>query len=137
MKVLVVDNNRYVTTIIQMMIEKKNHRVITANDGENGYSAYLQFKPDLVLIDIQMPGKNGFELMAKIRSHNPSIMAIYMMTGDPGRFLLRLKEEQNRHQVDFIRKPFSIAELLMMLPELIPVHKDCSTSHCRSSRNRI
>ncbi|MBE9547179.1 MAG: response regulator [Proteobacteria bacterium] len=136
MKVLVVDDNRDITTIIQMMIEKQNHRVITATDGENGYSAYLQFKPDLVLIDIQMPGKNGFELMAKIRSHNPSIMAIYM-TGDPDRFLLRLKEEQNRHQVDFIRKPFSIAELLMMLPELIPAHKDCSTSHCRSSRNRI
>lgn len=136
MKVLVVDDNRDITTIIQMMIEKQNHRVITATDGETGYSAYLQFKPDVVLTDIQMPGKNGFELMAKIRSHNPSIMAIYM-TGDPDRFLLRLKEEQNRHQVDFIRKPFSIAELSMMLPELIPAHKDCSTSHCRSSRNRI
>ena len=59
MKVLVVDDNKHMTTIIRMMIEKKNHRVKTANDGENGYSAYLQFKPDLVLTDIQMPGKNG------------------------------------------------------------------------------
>jgi CheY-like chemotaxis protein len=116
MNVLVVDDNEHMTTIIKMMIEKKNHRVITANDGENGYSAYLQFKPDLVLTDIQMPGKSGFELMAKIRSHNPSIMAIYM-TGDPDRFLLRLKEEQNRHQADFIRKPFTITELTRMLPK--------------------
>jgi len=117
MKVLVVDDNKDMTAIIQTMIEKKNHRVKTANDGENGYSAYLQFKPDLVLTDIQMPGKNGFELMTKIRNHNPSIMAIYM-TGDPDRFLFKLKEEQNRHQVDFLCKPFSIAELSMRLSKL-------------------
>ena len=117
MKVLVVDDNKHMTTIIQMMIEKKNHRVMTAYDGENGYSAYLQFKPDLVLTDIQMPRKNGFELMTRIRSHNPSIMAIYM-TGDPDRFSMKLKEEQNRHQVDFLCKPFSIAELSMRLSKL-------------------
>ena len=117
MKVLVVDDNKAMTTIIQTMIEKKNHRVITANDGENGYSAYLQFKPDLVLTDIQMPRKNGFELMTRIRSHNPSIMGIYM-TGDPDRFLPRLKKEQNRHQVDFICKPFTLSELSMVLSKL-------------------
>ena len=117
MKVLVVDDNKEMIAIIQMMIEIKNHRVITANDGENGYSAYLQFKPDLVLTDIQMPRKNGFELMTKIRGHNPSVIGIYM-TGDPDRFLPRLKEEQNKHQVDFICKPFSIAELSIMLSKL-------------------
>jgi DNA-binding response OmpR family regulator len=117
MKVLVVDDNKAMSTIVRMMMEKKNHRVITANDGENGYAAYLQFKPDLVLTDIQMPGKNGFELMTKIRDHNPSIMGIYM-TGDPDRFLLRLREEQNRHQVDFICKPFSLSELSMVLSKL-------------------
>ena len=117
MKVLVVDDNRDMSTVIRAMMENKNHRVMTAEDGENGYSAYLQFKPDLVLTDIQMPRKNGFELMTKIRRHNPSVMAIYM-TGDPGRFSLKLKEEQNRHQVDFICKPFSIAELSIMLSKL-------------------
>ena len=65
MKVLVVDDNYIMTTILRMMIEKKNHQVITANDGEDGYAAYLQFRPDMVLKDIQMPGKNGFELMTK------------------------------------------------------------------------
>ena len=46
MKVLVVDDNKDMTAIIQTMIEKKNHRVKTASDGENGYSAYLQFKKE-------------------------------------------------------------------------------------------
>jgi len=114
MKVLVVDDNKIMTTILRMMIEKKKHQVITANDGNDGYAAYLNFRPDLVLTDIQMPGKNGFELMATIREHNPSIMAIYM-TGDPGRFLTQLKEEQCTHKVDFICKPFSVAELSTML----------------------
>ena len=117
MKVLVVDDNPDMSTVIQEMIENKHHQVITANDGEKGYSAYLQFKPDLVLTDIQMPKKNGFELMTQIRNHNPSIMAIYM-TGDPGRFSMKLEEEQNRHQVGFICKPFSIVELSMVLSKL-------------------
>jgi len=46
MEILVVDDNKDMTAIIQTMIEKKNHRVITANDEVNGYSAYLQFKPE-------------------------------------------------------------------------------------------
>ena len=117
MKVLVVDDSEAMTTILRMMIERNNHRVITANDGENGYAAYLKFKPDLVLTDIQMPRTNGFELVTKIRIHNPAIMAIYM-TGDPGRFLPRLKKEQTRHQVDFLCKPFSIDELLMIMSKL-------------------
>jgi DNA-binding NtrC family response regulator len=68
----------------------------------------------MVLTDIQMPRKNGFELVTKIRQHNPSVMAVYM-TGDPDRFLSRLKEEQHNHQVDFITKPFSATELSLML----------------------
>ena len=143
MKVLVVDDNCNMVTIIQMMIamiEKNKHRVITANDGESGYSAYLQFKPDLVLTDIQMPGRNGFELMEKIRGHNPSIMAIYM-TGDPGRFLLRLKEEQNRHQVEFISKPFSFAELSLMLSNLQGIREHrrlrCHRSPCKVDADSV
>ena len=46
MKLLVVDVNKDMTAIIQAMIENKDHRVITADEGENGYSAYLQFKPE-------------------------------------------------------------------------------------------
>jgi CheY-like chemotaxis protein len=114
MKVLVVDDNKIMTTILRMMIEKEDHQVITANDGEEGYAAYLQFRPNMVLTDIQMPRKNGFELVTKIRKHNPSVMAVYM-TGDPGRFLSRLEEEQYNHQVDYICKPFSVAELSLML----------------------
>ena len=65
MKILVVDDDKHMTTIIRMMMEKKNHRIITANDGENGYAAYLQFKPDLVLTDIQMPKKKRLRINDK------------------------------------------------------------------------
>ena len=74
----------------------------------------------IILLDLDLVGTQSginFELITKIRSHNPSVMAIYM-TGDPARFLLRLKEEKNRHQVDFIRKPFSGDELSMMLSKV-------------------
>ena len=117
MKVLVVDDNENMANIVRIMMEKNNHLVKTANDGENGYSAYVQFKPDLVVTDVQMPGKNGFDLMSKIRSHNPSIMTIYM-TGDPGRFLGRFREERITHQADFIGKPFSIDDLSTKLSKL-------------------
>ena len=66
MKILVIDDNAEITSVIQQLLDIEGYRVATARDGDDGYSAYLDFKPDLVITDIQMPRKNGFELMKEI-----------------------------------------------------------------------
>ncbi len=110
MKVLVVDDNRLLAATIQEILEDDGLEVMSAKDGVDGYSAYLRFKPDIVITDIQMPRKNGLEMMGRIRTHEPMIKTIYM-SGDIDPYRPRLTEEKRRYPVSFFEKPFSI-ELL-------------------------
>ncbi|MDP1991562.1 MAG: response regulator [Syntrophales bacterium] len=110
MKVLVVDDNLFLASIIQEILEGEGCEVITAKDGNNGYSAYLLFEPDLIITDIQMPGKNGLEMMKCIRTHNPVIQTIYM-SGDISSYRVSLLEEEKKYPVSFFEKPFSLKRL--------------------------
>ena len=114
MKVLVVDDNRLVAQNIQEMVEKENHRVMTADDGNDGLINYFRFRPDVVITDIHMPGKNGFELMNDIRMHNPGIRAIYM-SGDPLQAQAFCQSGHREYPAAFLKKPFLDRELLRLL----------------------
>jgi CheY-like chemotaxis protein len=113
-KILVVDDDRNLAGTIQEMVEEQNHVVRTAENGEEGYSMYLHFKPDLVITDIQMPLKNGFELARDIRKHNPKIKIIYM-SGAVSQFIATFMEEKKKYAVHFLRKPFTDRELMNLL----------------------
>ncbi len=114
MKVLIVDDNELLASAIQLMLEGEGFDVTLAKDGNEGYQAYLDFKPDLVLTDIQMPGENGLELMQHIRTHNPAVRTIYM-SGDLDRYLFPLEEEKRKYPVNLLEKPFSRRDLVSLL----------------------
>ena len=116
MKVLVVDDNRFLADTIQETLEIDGLDVRSAHDGLDGYSAYLLFKPDIVITDIQMPRKTGPEMMAKIRIHNPMIKTIYM-SGDIASFEPFLIDEKKRYPVSYFEKPFSLKSLLKVVTE--------------------
>jgi two-component system response regulator TrcR len=109
-KVLVVDDNRLLAAVIQETLEDDGLEVRSANDGVDGYSAYLLFRPDIVITDIQMPRENGLEMMGHIRTHDPMIKTIYM-SGDIDPYRPCLTEETRKYQVSFFEKPFSIESL--------------------------
>jgi DNA-binding NtrC family response regulator len=111
MKILVVDDNQGIATVTQLMLEMEGHEVISASNGSDGYLAYLQLRPELVITDIQMPGENGFELINHIREQNPSIKTIYM-SGNLTEFYATLKTERDRYPINFLDKPFSREELI-------------------------
>jgi CheY-like chemotaxis protein len=110
MKVLVVDDNRLLVELIQEILEDDGLEVRSAKDGIDGYSAYLHFKPDIVITDIQMPRENGLEMMGHIRTHDPMIKTIYM-SGDIEHYRLCLTEEKRKYQVSYFEKPFSMESL--------------------------
>ena len=117
MKVLIIDDNEDLAFTVQEIIEEnRNFRTRTSMDGDEGYLAYLDFRPDLVITDIHMPGKNGFELIKDIRMHNPNIRTIYM-SSELSWFRSLLAEEKRRHNAVFLKKPFSKNELIRLLPK--------------------
>jgi len=116
MKILIVDDNQDLASLIKVMLEDEGYEVKSAKDGQDGYSSYLLFHPDLVLTDIQMPEKNGLELMEYIRNHNPAVRTIYM-SGDLGRYWIPLEEEKKKYRVGVLEKPFSREELMSLLSQ--------------------
>lgn len=116
-KILIVDDNQGLAHILKMMLEE-TYEVRLARDGRDGYLTYLLFEPDLVITDIEMPGRNGLELMERIRMHNPTVKTIYI-SGDLNRFSSPLQEEKTRYGASFLRKPFSRSELLWLLSRVL------------------
>jgi CheY-like chemotaxis protein len=116
MKILIVDDNQDLAFLIKWMLEDEGYEVRSAQNGSDGYSAYLLFNPDLVLTDIQMPEKNGLELIREIRTHNPSVRTIYM-SGDLGLYGPPLEEEKEKYHVGVLEKPFSKNELISLVSQ--------------------
>jgi len=117
-KLLIVDDNQDLAVLLQIMLEDEGYEVKLAKDGWDGYMSYLLFAPDLIITDIQMPMKNGLELMEVVRTHNPEARAIYM-SGDLSPFQSLLEEEKKRYQVSLLQKPFSKMELMRLLSEFL------------------
>jgi CheY-like chemotaxis protein len=110
MRVLVVDDNRALAATIREVLEDDGIEVMSANDGVDGYSAYLIFRPDVVITDIQMPRRSGVEMMHRIRNHNPMIKTVYM-SGNMSKVRSYLNEEEKGYPVSFFEKPFSLESL--------------------------
>src|SRR5574340_362676 len=119
MKVLVVDDNQFLASTIQAVLEFEGCEVMAAEDGMDGYATYLLFEPDLVITDIQMPRKNGLEMMELIRTHNPMIKTVYM-SGDISAYETALAAEEKKYPVRVFGKPFSLDVLKRFIGEPAP-----------------
>ena len=89
-KVLVVEDNEKNMYLISFILEKMGHCVLQADTGEKGIELALREEPDLILMDIQLPGIDGLEATKRIRqSGDVPIIAItsFAMTGDRERLL--------------------------------------------------
>lgn len=107
-KILVVDDERPIAEIIKYNLQKEGFEVQTAYDGEDALKMVHKMNPELVILDIMLPKKNGFEVLKEIRME--FVMPVIMLTA---------KEEENDKITglelgadDYITKPFSNKELV-------------------------
>jgi twitching motility two-component system response regulator PilH len=83
-KILVVDDSPTEIHVLQTMLEKNGHEVIVANSGEDGIITAKETQPDLVLMDVVMPGMNGFQATRQLtkQKETASIPVIIVTTKD-------------------------------------------------------
>jgi len=116
-KVLIVEDNNALIRLLKQMFESEGiYRVKTAKNGDEGYVAFLSFKPDIILTDIEMPVKNGLDMMRDIRMRQPWIKTIYM-SADPDRYRSFLDEEKTKYRASFLDKPFSGSKVIELINE--------------------
>ncbi len=111
LSILAVDDNPTNLKLIETILVKEGYRVITASDGPSARDIAANKKPDLILLDIKMPGEDGFEVIKHLK-HNPITASI------PVIFLTGVDEIKSKlagfdlGAVDYIIKPFHPLEVL-------------------------
>ena len=117
LRVLVVDDEESVRDLLITRLERWGHRVTAAPDGESALRAYRHLRPDLVLMDLEMPRCNGLDASRAIREEDPGA-SIILITASPDAPAARKALEMGYVQVA-IPKPFYFEQLRMAMREAV------------------
>ncbi|EUJ37747.1 response regulator YycF [Brochothrix campestris] len=107
-KILVVDDEKPIADIVDFNLTKEGYEVEVAYDGDEALDKVEAFQPDLVLLDIMLPGRDGMEVCREIRKKYD--MPIIMVTAKDSEFDKVLGLELGAD--DYVTKPFSNRELI-------------------------
>jgi twitching motility two-component system response regulator PilH len=117
MRILVVDDSATIRAVLGKMLTQDGHAVLKSGDGETAIGLARENQPDLIFLDIVMPGMNGFAVLRALR-HDPLTQAIpiVMISGN-----LQATEQfyvQRFGADDFMKKPFGRSEVFARLQHL-------------------
>ena len=117
-RILIVDDEPNIVASLEFLMRGSNYEVRVARDGEEALRGAESFRPDLVLLDVMMPQRSGFEVCQKIRE-NPAFrgMKIVMLTAK-GRDLEKHRGLDLGANA-YVTKPFSTKELMSTVRGLL------------------
>ncbi len=114
-KVLIIDDDRELLALIQKYLVMENYEVAFSSDGESGLEAALAGEYQLVILDVMLPNRNGFEVLTQLRKYSP--VPVLMLTARDSEIDkvsgLRMGAD------DYLTKPFSMNELIARVQSLI------------------
>ncbi|HSM77466.1 MAG TPA: response regulator transcription factor [Bryobacteraceae bacterium] len=107
--ILVIDDDESLRDTISLMLERENFRVIQAGDGKSGFEKAVVSRPNLILVDLRLPGMSGVEVCKELRaSRNKTPIIVLSAVGDEMDKVLLLEIGAD----DYLVKPFGARELL-------------------------
>ncbi|MDX1550374.1 MAG: hybrid sensor histidine kinase/response regulator [Lysobacter spongiicola] len=110
-RILVVDDQAANLRVVSALLSRQGYQVITAGGGEEAITRYCESVPDLILLDMMMPGMDGFEVLAALREQEPPLQVpVVFVTAAHDRDLLLRAFDAG--VVDYVTKPFLPEELL-------------------------
>jgi CheY-like chemotaxis protein len=111
-KILVVDDEPEIVVLTKIMLEKDGHKVTVAKDSRECFERIKEEKPDLILLDVMMPGDNGWEVCRKIKeSEETSDVLVSMFTVRTSDDSVK-KSFKYAHADAHINKPFDKVKLV-------------------------
>ena len=111
-RALIVDDEHFATHLLGRLLRRHGYVAAEENDSTKALQVALRFRPDIILVDVHMPWKDGHELAADLAAH-PSLchVPIVFITADA------LELDQSSGSIPMLVKPFSIEDLLARLEE--------------------
>jgi len=117
MKVLIVDDNSLMRSTIKALLIKLGHKVVSDEENAEGaLKAFVKFKPEVVFLDIILPGRSGLEILDDIRKINTHVKIIIISAIEQD----EIDEKLSDKGVDaIIRKPFSYEDFKKTINQVL------------------
>ena len=115
-KVLLAEDEASLGMIVKESLESRDFTVFHAENGEEAFEIYQTEKPDILVLDVMMPKKDGFTLAKEIREENKGIPIIFLTAKSQTSDVL---EGFNHGGNDYLKKPFSMEELIVRIKALL------------------
>lgn len=115
-RALVVDDERNLAELVSMGLRMLGWDVLTVGDGARAVAAAREFRPDVLVLDVMMPGVDGLEALRKIRSFSPQVPALFLTAKDAVEDRISGLAAGGD---DYVTKPFSMEELMLRLHRLV------------------
>ncbi len=116
-KILVVEDEANINELIVYNLKENGFQTLSAADGEVGLTLAIKEKPDMILLDVMLPGKNGLDVCRELREIHHLKMPIIMLTakGEEIDKVLGLEFGAD----DYVTKPFSVRELMARIKAVL------------------
>ncbi|MCB0477132.1 MAG: response regulator transcription factor [Crocinitomicaceae bacterium] len=114
-KILIVEDEENILETLQLNLDLEGYALETAVDGEEALSKFKSFQPDLVLLDVMLPKKSGYDVCREIRTYSNVPILFLSAKGTTQDRIFGLKLGAN----DYLPKPFDLEELLLRIQILL------------------
>jgi two-component system sensor histidine kinase ChiS len=109
--ILVIDDDAMNREVMEAFLNAEDYRVQLAADGESGLQKAINYPPDLILLDVRMPGKSGYDICRELKAHpRTADVPVVMVTGFSG--AEERKRGCNAGADGFLTRPFNIDDFL-------------------------
>lgn len=125
-KILLIDDDPDVHTLVNKILKPKSYDVVCAYNGDEGLRKVVEERPDLIILDVIMPGKHGFEVCRELKTdekyHFFSNIPVLMLTvypEDREKMHLSMREGMMMEADDYLQKPVDPQELVNRVEDLL------------------
>jgi len=115
-KILLAEDELALGQIVKESLETRNFEVLFCENGESALRTYLKEKPELLVLDVMMPKKDGFTLAQEIRAQDKQIPIIFLTAKSQTKDVVEGFEHGGN---DYLKKPFSMEELIVRIHALL------------------
>ncbi len=117
-KILVIDDEPHILTVVQFLVEREGYEARAVQNGEEAMKTLSHFRPDIIILDVMMPGLNGYEIAKQIRKEEQFQDVRIVFLSAKGTQKDRFDGYQSGGEV-YLTKPFDNQELLDTINEVM------------------
>ena len=119
-KILIIDDEQNIRDIFSLLLEEQGYEVETAEKGTDGLEKIKTFKPDLLLLDMNLPDISGIEVLAQVKVLHPETEAIIITAFGT---IKNAVEATRQGAYDYLEKPIDNDELLLLISRVLKIKK--------------